>query len=121
MQAALTIGADLVSVYCAEEAAIPIKAYSPELMVSPVYSARAVAAAPSDRHVAEMETTAAERVAAALSRAHSVVAGPGLGRSAIAARIIVKVIEESKKKHLPYVKEYISCVHIVSLKLTCLL
>ena len=28
----LDLGADLVNVYCAEEAAIPIKCYSPELM-----------------------------------------------------------------------------------------
>jgi NAD(P)H-hydrate repair Nnr-like enzyme with NAD(P)H-hydrate dehydratase domain len=32
------IGADLAFVFCAEEAAIPIKSYSPELMVAPVYS-----------------------------------------------------------------------------------
>jgi hypothetical protein len=35
--AALQFGADLASVFCAEEAAIPIKCYSPELMVSPYY------------------------------------------------------------------------------------
>ncbi len=31
--AALKVGADLATVYCAEEAAVPIKCYSPELMV----------------------------------------------------------------------------------------
>lgn len=38
--ASLKAGADLAFVFCAEEAAIPIKCYSPELMVAPVYTAR---------------------------------------------------------------------------------
>ncbi len=38
--AALQVGADLVNVFCAEEAALPIKCYSPELMVVPVYPAK---------------------------------------------------------------------------------
>jgi ATP-dependent NAD(P)H-hydrate dehydratase len=36
--AALTCGVDLVTVFCAKEACIPIKCYSPELMVQSVYS-----------------------------------------------------------------------------------
>lgn len=38
--ASLKVGADLAFVFCAEEASIPIKTYSPELMVAPVYSAK---------------------------------------------------------------------------------
>ena len=34
---ALKFGADLSWVYCSQEAAIPIKSYSPELMVTPFY------------------------------------------------------------------------------------
>jgi Carbohydrate kinase len=37
--AALKTGADLAFCFCAQEAAIPIKCYSPELLVAPVYSA----------------------------------------------------------------------------------
>lgn len=37
-QSALHCGVDLVSIYCATEACIPIKCYSPELMVQGVYS-----------------------------------------------------------------------------------
>jgi hypothetical protein len=37
--AALKSGSDLAFVFCAQEAALPIKCYSPELMVAPVYSA----------------------------------------------------------------------------------
>ena len=39
--ASLKAGADLAYVFCAEEACLPIKSYSPELMVAPVYSASA--------------------------------------------------------------------------------
>lgn len=38
--AALHVGSDLAFVFCAEEASLAIKSYSPELMVAPVYSAR---------------------------------------------------------------------------------
>ena len=37
---ALKFGADLSWVYCSQEAAIPIKSYSPELMVTPFYDDR---------------------------------------------------------------------------------
>ncbi len=37
--AALHVGADLAYIFCADEAALPIKCYSPELMVIPVYPA----------------------------------------------------------------------------------
>ena len=40
--ASLRVGADLAFCFCAQEAALPIKSYSPELMVLPVYSAAAV-------------------------------------------------------------------------------
>ena len=35
---ALKIGADLAFVFCAKEATVPIKSYSPELMVTAFYS-----------------------------------------------------------------------------------
>lgn len=38
--AALHVGSDLAFVFCAEEASLAIKSYSPELMVAPVYSAK---------------------------------------------------------------------------------
>ena len=36
----LKTGSDLAFVFCAQEASIPIKCYSPELMVAPVYNAK---------------------------------------------------------------------------------
>jgi len=37
-QSALNCGVDLVTIFCAQEASVPIKCYSPELMVQSVYS-----------------------------------------------------------------------------------
>lgn len=75
------MGADLVSVFCAEEAAIPIKCYSPELMVLPIYS---------DKDSNEADITAMEMdplhiqstaniVVQAMERLHVLIIGPGLG------------------------------------------
>jgi len=41
-QSALNFGVDLVTVFCAKEASVPIKCYSPELMVQSVYSIEAL-------------------------------------------------------------------------------
>lgn len=38
--AALHVGSDLAFVFCAQEASLAIKSYSPELMVAPVYSVK---------------------------------------------------------------------------------
>jgi ATP-dependent NAD(P)H-hydrate dehydratase len=38
--AALHVGSDLAFVFCADEASLAIKSYSPELMVAPIYSAK---------------------------------------------------------------------------------
>ena len=67
---ALKFGADLSYVFCAAEAGPAIKSYSPELMVTPVYSR------------AGGTDGLAHTVAQAMSRLHVLVIGPGLGRSA---------------------------------------
>lgn len=41
-QSALNCGIDLATIFCAKEAAVPIKCYSPELMVQSVYSIEAL-------------------------------------------------------------------------------
>ena len=50
---ALRVGAELVSVFTAFEASIPIKSYSPELMVSPVYRNEHITSAYKDKQAAE--------------------------------------------------------------------
>jgi hypothetical protein len=53
--AALKTGSDLAFIFCAEEASLPLKCYSPELMVSPVYQAREFDQALEDGNAKEQE------------------------------------------------------------------
>lgn len=87
-QSCLHIGADLAYVYCAVEAAIPIKSYSPELMVIPFYSATAVSDIPS----VLME---------GLERKHVIVIGPGLGRHARAMQKVSDLIDTCVQQQIP--------------------
>ncbi|EJD36883.1 YjeF domain-containing protein [Auricularia subglabra TFB-10046 SS5] len=66
---ALRVGADLSHVLCSPVAAGSIKAYSPDLIVHPVFAADA---APDVVH---------KELDALLARLHVLVIGPGLGRS----------------------------------------
>ena len=104
---ALKTGCDLAFVFCAEEAAVPIKCYSPELMVAPVYNAKAF------DEQSGMESSSAEeeerkeilidemvsRVTAYIPRMHCLIVGPGLGRCPLvmeaASRIIRAAIEQN--------------------------
>jgi hypothetical protein len=76
-QAALTVGADLLYLFTAEEACGAIKSYSPELMVTSVYSAR------WPEGLQAGEDAMVEAVVAQLPRLHSLVVGPGLGRDPV--------------------------------------
>ena len=46
---ALRVGAELVTVFTAYEASIPIKSYSPELMVTSVYKHEQITSASKDK------------------------------------------------------------------------
>lgn len=84
--AALKFGADLSYVYCAEEAAIPIKSYSPELMVTPFYSATSH----MDREI----------VPSAFSRMNTLVIGPGLGRDPQVSERVEYIIRQAISNNL---------------------
>ena len=96
-ESALKFGSDLVFIFCAKEAAIPIKSYSPELMVTPFYeegSIVSVTTANSDAdscssgagNPSKQDTLEAivqgmiDKVSSFFPRLHSLVIGPGLGR-----------------------------------------
>jgi ATP-dependent NAD(P)H-hydrate dehydratase len=68
---ALRAGADLAYVFTTREAAAVIKAYSPELIVLPVLDA--------ENNELEMHTW--------IGKVHSLVIGPGLGRSEPAFKV----------------------------------
>ena len=50
---ALRVGAEIVTVFTASEASIPIKSYSPEFMVSSVYKHELITSAFKDKQAAE--------------------------------------------------------------------
>lgn len=105
-KAALLFGGDLVFVFCAAEALVPIKSYSPEFMVTALYAndgvcvgeergRRRLGVGGGDRNKSEeeeeereqrerekKEVAAAmlEKMRACMWRLHVLVVGPGLGR-----------------------------------------
>jgi len=103
--AALKTGADLAQIFTADEAAIPIKSYSPELMVVPVYNAK-----DADRLVRsnQMDSPEAQQllkdfvneVTALLEKLHCLVIGPGLGRCPLVFRAIAQIIDAAKEANL---------------------
>jgi len=78
-QSALKYGADLATVLCSKEASIPIKSYSPELMVTPLYDDNIFK---NENHRDAMEEVT-KIIEERLQRAHVLVIGPGLGRGPI--------------------------------------
>jgi ATP-dependent NAD(P)H-hydrate dehydratase len=119
--ASLKAGADLSFVFCAEEAAIPIKCYSPELMVAPVYCAKefdqatrkiqttmdtkgslspSVTQPPEEELVEKM----VEEVTSMLDKLHALVVGPGLGRCPLVMKAVARILQEAQSTfHLPLV------------------
>ncbi|RWS15148.1 ATP-dependent (S)-NAD(P)H-hydrate dehydratase-like protein [Dinothrombium tinctorium] len=84
---ALKLGADLVYVFCTQDAAPVIKSYSPELIVYPLL----------DR------TTALEEMIPILPKMHSIVIGPGLGRNDLLLSTIGGLINKVKDMDIPMV------------------
>jgi len=93
--AALRTGAELVYVFTAEEAALSIKSYSPELMVTPVYSSKSL-----DN---EDSRGIARNVEGMLSRLHALVIGCGLGKDATVRQAALHLCESAAMQGLPVV------------------
>eukprot|EP00933_Yihiella_yeosuensis_P050462 TRINITY_DN48248_c0_g1_i1.p1 TRINITY_DN48248_c0_g1~~TRINITY_DN48248_c0_g1_i1.p1 ORF type:complete len:379 (+),score=49.50 TRINITY_DN48248_c0_g1_i1:43-1137(+) len=85
---ALRCGAELLYLFTAEEAALPIKTYSPELMVTPVYS---------NVHFN------ADRILENLPRLHAVVIGCGLGRQPAVFEGLGTIIAKARELGVPLV------------------
>ena len=85
---ALKFGADLTYVFAAKEAALAIKGYSPELMVTPVYQHSLWQDSPGNFEDAGGKDSSADpqthamvqKVALSLDKVHGLLIGPGLGR-----------------------------------------
>jgi ATP-dependent NAD(P)H-hydrate dehydratase len=107
--AALQAGADLAYIFCAQEAALAIKSYSPELMVAPVYTAAAF-----DKAAKKVDQTAStggnelvdkmvQEVVSRLDRLHVLVIGPGLGRCPLVFEATGRIIQEAINRDLALV------------------
>ena len=81
---ALRTGADLVTIVCHEDAAIPIKSYSPELMVVPY------------KHDNLSEVLSTHLLT---GRLHGVIIGPGLGRKDSVLVACREFVIQARKDH----------------------
>jgi ATP-dependent NAD(P)H-hydrate dehydratase len=123
--ASLKVGADLVTVFTASEAAIPIKCYSPELMVAPVYTAKEFddivkqldnvqdlfdmfsidnddgtlnnAKCESDNKVQHLISSMVDEVVANMDKLHVLVIGPGLGRCPLVLEATSRIIQAARR------------------------
>lgn len=97
------MGGDLSYILTAEEASGPLKTYSPELMVTPVYSAQHLLQQPGEDKGDKEQAVAAmvERVTSFFPKLHALVIGPGLGRDPWVLEATRRVILEARRAALP--------------------
>ena len=79
------MGGDLSYVFCEEEAAVPIKSYSPELIVIPLLKTEIENQEEEGEDEEEMVREFREEW---MPRLHVVVVGPGLGRRESTMRVV---------------------------------
>lgn len=99
-QSALLFGADLSFVLCAEEAAIPIKSYSPDIMVTPYYHSNLSNVVGENGSGFSFDMDIAVSM---LPRIHCLIIGPGLGREVPVLHAITTIMQQAMDKNLPYV------------------
>lgn len=110
--ASLKVGADLAYVFCAEEAAMAIKCYSPELMVSPVYCAKDFDAVADqleegwegkNKMIDSLVEPMVTEVVSMMNRMHVLVIGCGLGRCPVVFEATARIIQHAMKQQLTMV------------------
>ena len=104
----LRVGAELLYLLTAEEAAGPIKTYSPELMVSSIY--RHSHFYPTSGNASEIALSRetekqrmVERVRRVLPKLHALAIGPGLGRDQFVLDAVSDIIREARLAHVPLI------------------
>lgn len=98
---ALRTGADLATIFCAQEACVAIKSYSPELMVHGVYSASKMQSNNSsvEDSIREEEKNKMVRcVVDSLGGLHVLVVGPGLGREPAVLDAVAEIIQRAREE-----------------------
>jgi len=93
--AALKTGVDISHIFCTEQAGVPIKAYSPELIVHPVFK---------EKNFAKTgERVDLKPVVKWLDGLHAIVIGPGLGRDPLFWEDVREFLKEVKAHQLPLI------------------
>lgn len=100
------VGGDLSYILTAAEASGPIKTYSPELMVTPVYTAKdLLTQQPTGEDAADQKEAAVAamvaKVTAFFPKLHALVIGPGLGRDPWVLEATRRVILAARHAALP--------------------
>ncbi|KAF2705239.1 H-hydrate dehydratase [Pleomassaria siparia CBS 279.74] len=95
--ASAKLGCDMSHVICEPGAGAVIKTYSPNLMVHPYMR--------QSKNLSSTESldSVSTEVISMLSRLHVIVIGPGLGRDELMQDTCARVIEEARKKNIPFV------------------
>lgn len=121
--ASLKLGGDLAYIFCAKQAAIPIKSYSPEIMTTTLYDADINLDDGSERRLDQSTDTmkdsndscdsshdnhpyilkCAQVVIDMFSRIHVMVIGPGLGRGHTSTLIVRHIIKAARSQRKPAV------------------
>lgn len=96
---ALKCGADLAMVFCTEAAAVPIKSYSPELIVHPIIASKGSELTPEQ---------SVNKLSKIITRLTALVIGPGLGRDPVVMETTEKVIHMSKNHDIPLILDGVS-------------
>eukprot|EP00929_Paragymnodinium_shiwhaense_P063475 TRINITY_DN31700_c0_g1_i2.p1 TRINITY_DN31700_c0_g1~~TRINITY_DN31700_c0_g1_i2.p1 ORF type:complete len:474 (+),score=53.31 TRINITY_DN31700_c0_g1_i2:805-2226(+) len=97
---ALRTGAELIYLCTAAEAALPIKIYSPELMVSSMYDTARLRD-PATR--SQEQEAFLQKFTEVIPRLHALCIGPGLGRQQEVLDVVGRIIQLGRERNLPMV------------------
>lgn len=96
-------GADLAYIFCEASAAMPLKAYAPDLIVIPTYTSGATDDQSRNLLQSANASDAISRFDSWLPRLHAVCFGPGLGRDPSVLAIVQELMVRALKQPVPTV------------------
>jgi ATP-dependent NAD(P)H-hydrate dehydratase len=110
----------LCHIFCAEEAAIPIKSYSPELIVHPLLpTEQSIKKQKLCQHhevkESEIVKNAVENIAHVFPRLDTLVIGPGLGRDRVIQEMTRQLIQRAKEAELALILDG-DALYLISLE-----
>ncbi|KAJ3222693.1 hypothetical protein HK099_002003 [Clydaea vesicula] len=99
---ALRLGADICHIICEKSAAMPIKSYSPEIIVHPLLRDSDSIGCEEGKIDGQIDAVYS-KIAPLLKRIDCLVIGPGLGRDHVTLKLVAKIIIEAKSMDLPMI------------------